>query len=1058
MAKGKQHEMPPIRESDDGLLSSGDGVATEGEEEEEEFTARSSVTKDEEEHETSHSVTDEQLTPYVTKCYGHLETLRKRKREQEEQVEMLVEGEKMLELHSQSIANSLSVVKETFGQIEAIMQEMMRGLQERHAASHAQFEATEGKLTRSLRAHNRDVQIEKKLKMIAAILLREDDGEQDVDVDRGSSETDGADAGLDDGGTDVPMADDGKAPSRAGDADDDLNGANPIVKGLLPTTKTLDRHIKILIHTTDHKLYFGQWKRKLNHKSTVKRLRTSFEELLPRLMGARDYGGAAKVLEVMYHRFTVTPALCIEASLEILRRQPDYRNGLLSFYEAALNVERIDKVLILKELWLFHIVHGEFYEAFHLYQDKIEQLEEVENDASLLANFGILCYWLMFIESKELRDMLKHEDVDYADDEDEEAELNGSEAYATPSSCGDIQPACDHLEVFYHMNPEDPHGPRMLARFLGCYYPDSVDAQVAVFTRWMKDDPTCGYPLEKMLELSSAGVVSSFVLTTVLVEALDTCGSDIYVAQTPNVSLALWRNLAELLTAMDEGEFLLDQLDGRATDPSNQVTLADVGSHHLWWKRVYFARPSTAQEVVAMSRQDGAFMEVAIYRAAVADRLFPGLLPLTEALRSAMSSLNVSFSREHVRLFESFFPSAYRMTASTADHTRLHTVPFTHVVVEEENNQENRPLPVFKGSSDTVHVIDRKSIVKKETAGEKTEVKVNRECNTDDVDAQFVEELYEVLELEVECSSAHGTQSTRKRKADAISTSNPILMPAFIGMVEEEVFNNPDASLPHIYSTIYQKLRRTDMLVPTSKVVALCVDFFRRRLKSGGMLIRYEEFVLSFMRRQRDKATFETTTDVAKRAIGEMIRVWPNPPPYFPDEKLVQEIMRRKVPTLSRERRLQLMELKKTLQPVLRELKYVKEKEFAAVVYSVCKQNGRLGVLNQFDIAHAVQMMLPMHYVRELQRVPSYLLDIITSPTFRMGCNTVEEILEKLKTKKVKKSPVEEVKTLLWVEKYEALCGPITGGENESGSGNATDSDSDSRGSDEETEGGNDSN
>ncbi|KAI9992488.1 hypothetical protein PInf_017902 [Phytophthora infestans] len=949
MAKGKQHEMPPIRESDDGLLSSGDGVATEGEEEEEEFTARSSVTKDEEEHETSHSVTDEQLTPYVTKCYGHLETLRKRKREQEEQVEMLVEGEKMLELHSQSIANSLSVVKETFGQIEAIMQEMMRGLQERHAASHAQFEATEGKLTRSLRAHNRDVQIEKKLKMIAAILLREDDGEQDwtdeemtiaaidaasasdVDaqigeencraggadqaavttwddsVDRGSSETDGADAGLDDGGTDVPMADDGKAPSRAGDADDDLNGANPIVKGLLPTTKTLDRHIKILIHTTDHKLYFGQWKRKLNHKSTVKRLRTSFEELLPRLMGARDYGGAAKVLEVMYHRFTVTPALCIEASLEILRRQPDYRNGLLSFYEAALNVERIDKVLILKELWLFHIVHEEFYEAFHLYQDKIEQLEEVENDASLLANFGILCYWLMFIESKELRDMLKHEDVDYADDEDEEAELNGSEAYAS-----------ENLESVIESNYlfKTPIGVHILYQHASNALRRAValSPNTAMFVEWMKDDPTCGYPLEKMLELSSAGVVSSFVLTTVLVEALDTCGSDIYVAQTPNVSLALWRNLAELLTAMDEG------------------------------------------------------------------------------------------------------------------------------------------------SSDTVHVIDRKSIVKKETAGEKTEVEVNRECNTDDVDAQFVEELYEVLELELECSSAHGTQSTRKRKADAISTSNPILMPAFIGMVEEEVFNNPDASLPHIYSTIYQKLRRTDMLVPTSKVVALCVDFFRRRLKSGGMLIRYEEFVLSFMRRQRDKATFETTTDVAKRAIGEMIRVWPNPPPYFPDEKLVQEIMRRKVPTLSRERRLQLMELKKTLQPVLRELKYVKEKEFAAVVYSVCKQNGRLGVLNQFDIAHAVQMMLPMHYVRELQRVPSYLLDIITSPTFRMGCNTVEEILEKLKTKKVKKSPVEEVKTLLWVEKYEALCGPITGGENESGSGNATDSDSDSRGSDEETEGGNDSN
>ncbi|KAE8904451.1 hypothetical protein PF010_g9033 [Phytophthora fragariae] len=158
MAKGKQLEMPSIRENEDGVLSSGDGVATEGEEEE-----VSHMAKSDEEQETPHSIVEdaaegtEQLTPYVAKCYGHLETLRKRKREQEEQVETLVE--------------------ETFGQIEAVMQEIMRGLQERHAASHAQFEATDTKLTRSLRAHNR---MEKKLKMIAAILLREDDGEQEL--------------------------------------------------------------------------------------------------------------------------------------------------------------------------------------------------------------------------------------------------------------------------------------------------------------------------------------------------------------------------------------------------------------------------------------------------------------------------------------------------------------------------------------------------------------------------------------------------------------------------------------------------------------------------------------------------------------------------------------------------------------------------------------------------------------------------------------------------------------------------------------------------------------
>ncbi|KAG7400435.1 hypothetical protein PHYBOEH_005810 [Phytophthora boehmeriae] len=165
MGKGKQQQdVTPTREFEGGILSSGEGVATEGEEEEEaspmresapEYDGKGELTQDE-----TQEIEDgrEQLTPYVAKCYGHLDTLRKRKRQQEEQVETLVE--------------------ESFGQIEAIMHEIMRGLQERHASSHTQFEASDKKLTSSLRAHNR---MEKKLKMIAAILMREDDGEQEVD-------------------------------------------------------------------------------------------------------------------------------------------------------------------------------------------------------------------------------------------------------------------------------------------------------------------------------------------------------------------------------------------------------------------------------------------------------------------------------------------------------------------------------------------------------------------------------------------------------------------------------------------------------------------------------------------------------------------------------------------------------------------------------------------------------------------------------------------------------------------------------------------------------------
>ena len=54
-----------------------------------------------------------------------------------------------------AVLSCACVVAETFGQIETIMQEIMRGLQERHAVSHAHFEATESKLSRSLREHNR---------------------------------------------------------------------------------------------------------------------------------------------------------------------------------------------------------------------------------------------------------------------------------------------------------------------------------------------------------------------------------------------------------------------------------------------------------------------------------------------------------------------------------------------------------------------------------------------------------------------------------------------------------------------------------------------------------------------------------------------------------------------------------------------------------------------------------------------------------------------------------------------------------------------------------------
>ena len=174
------------------MSSSGENVATEGEEEEEEeeekqrfnllHNRRNPYGEEDvappSSKEGGAAEGSEELTPYVAKCYGHLETLRKRKREQEDQVETLVEGDEvlsskqlMMDRVERSRAENVNADDddgggghlvlllfwwtETFEQIETIMQEIMRGLQERHAVSHAQFEATESKLSRSLREHNR---------------------------------------------------------------------------------------------------------------------------------------------------------------------------------------------------------------------------------------------------------------------------------------------------------------------------------------------------------------------------------------------------------------------------------------------------------------------------------------------------------------------------------------------------------------------------------------------------------------------------------------------------------------------------------------------------------------------------------------------------------------------------------------------------------------------------------------------------------------------------------------------------------------------------------------
>ncbi|KAI9907716.1 hypothetical protein PsorP6_003430 [Peronosclerospora sorghi] len=458
--------------------------------------------------------------------------------------------------------------------------------------------------------------------------------------------------------------------------------------------------------------------------------------------------------------------------------------------------------------------------------------------------------------------------------------------------------------------------------------------------------------------------------------------------------------------------------------------------------------PCTMQEVVATATRDSVLMEVIIYRAAVSDRLFPGHQPMIEALRSAMHCSNVAFTREHLRLFRSscaheltermldtvssFFPS-HSALDTTPDNVRrpFSDMPFLHVTDE---GRKYKAVPVYRGSSDTISVIDRASIVKREASREVTEFEMSRSDIKNKVNPHFLDELYEVLKSEVGLSSESDWRYRRKRKADDRSTlGTPTQIPAFfVGMVEDEFYQNAKASVHHIYSAIHEKLRRSNLLIPTSKAVAHSVNFFRTRVDNQSSCTVTVASCLGTTISLLAKGFFQVTKDAAKAALEEMKRVYPCADANFPPQDVVEETMRVKTVMFVRLRRLRLMELKKLLEHVLETIVFVDDKTFVDAVYTVCMQHGLFGVLNRVDILRVrCNVSYPDTSYKGLQKLPRRMIRLLTSPTFRKACNTSQAILNKLH-KVHSARTAEQVKVLLWVERYKGLYGPILDGEEES--------------------------
>lgn len=172
--------------------------------------------------------------------------------------------------------------------------------------------------------------------------------------------------------------------------------------------------------------------------------------------------------------------------------------------------------------------------------------------------------------------------------------------------------------------------------------------------RWLKNDPTSSFALEKLMELASAGAIAAIDLVYALMEAVDTCGSDLYLSKAPTVSVSLWRHLAQLLAAMKEDASIQEDRERGLTAALED--LGKVGTTRAWWKRVYFARPADTQEIAALVKSDdtGSVTEALVYRAAVAYELFGVVTPIVRALCSVAqaSSSTLMLKPEHLRTFK----------------------------------------------------------------------------------------------------------------------------------------------------------------------------------------------------------------------------------------------------------------------------------------------------------------------------------------------------------------------------------------------------------------------
>ncbi|KDO31053.1 hypothetical protein SPRG_19581 [Saprolegnia parasitica CBS 223.65] len=345
-------------------------------------------------------------------------------------------------------------------------------------------------------------------------------------------------------------------------------------------------------------------------------------QLLPALLGARDYHGAASVLRSIYRSFKSHPDLCVTTSMEILRRQPDGIAALLHYLQSliALNDESINAAVMQREIFLLHLFQGNLYVAYRHFKDEMQSIEAFRDDAHVQADFGILCYWLLFYEDDDLRAQFRDHSVPHTLHINElETKIGTALLFqegqmalrraitlspASPVYMAyyvqllvmkhEIARAGDFIEHFYHHNPREPHACRMAHGFYALYYPDATATHVEICRRWARLEPTATEPLQALVSAHANGHVPTDVLLEALASAIDTCGSLLYEDLHAQHTFWLWQQLATLLGPV----------------PSTSTPLAAL-TQRQWWGRVYLSPGSITD----------ANLELSLYKAVVASHM-----------------------------------------------------------------------------------------------------------------------------------------------------------------------------------------------------------------------------------------------------------------------------------------------------------------------------------------------------------------------------------------------------------------------------------------------------